>query len=168
MTEITTYLALGTNLGYKKKNLEEAILLLNKEVGSTTKISPVYTAVSMGFEGFDFYNCCIEFQTCLKPLELLDKCKAIEQKMGRVKTISEGYENRVIDIDIIFYSNEVFHSKLLNIPHKEALNRSFVLCPLADIAPTFIDPVSGISIKEAASKLGNELIIAKSEIKLFG
>lgn len=160
----TTYLALGTNLGKKKKNLEQAIDMLNN-VGSVKKISKIYKYPSMGFDGYDFYNCCVELHTELSPLDLLKKCQTIEQEMGRVKTISEGYENRIIDIDIIYYGNKVYTSKELNIPHKEAMNRSFVVFPLLDISPELVDPKSGVTVKIIAEKFkGNDIEVAEEVV----
>jgi len=166
MTEIA-YLALGTNLGNKKKNLEQAISILNDEAGNVLHISRTYTSESKGFEGLDFFYCCVELHTELSPIELLHKCQDIEKRMGRVKNISIGYENRIIDIDIVYYGNKVLNSRELNIPHKEALNRSFVILPLSDIAHDFKDPLTKVTIKKAATKFLTYKDTEVSDLLLF-
>lgn len=137
----TTYLSLGTNLGNKLENLQEAIDLIDEEIGKIKKISSVYKSASWGFESDDFYNICIEVSTALNPENLLNTIAKIEQKQGRIRNSEEGYKARTIDVDILLYGNEIIISKDLIIPHKEMLKRKFVLAPLAEIAPNLIHPI---------------------------
>jgi len=87
----------------------------------------------------DFLNCVLKIATSLPPFELLNKLQKIEKQMGRKKNIKWG--PRIIDLDILFYNKKVMHTKRLTIPHKELLNRKFVLQSLAEIAPAFVHPI---------------------------
>lgn len=135
-------LSLGTNLGDKSTNLTQVIKRIESEVGVVLKQSATYGSSAMGFEGESFENMAIEIQTRLAPDALLAVILAIEIEMGRdrLKGI-EGYSNRIIDIDIIFYGDWIIESKHLIVPHPEMLKRNFVLKPLNDIAENWIHPI---------------------------
>lgn len=127
------YLSLGSNIGNRSEFLSQAIKELNsnKEI-VVTKISSVYETAPVGFLDQDnFLNIAIEIETCLDPWKLLKVNQEIENKLQRVKKIHWG--PRTIDIDIITYNDKVIENEVLNIPHKEALNRAFVLVPLEEI-----------------------------------
>ena len=95
----------------------------------------------------------VEANTQLSPEELLDACKDIEKKMGRVKTKENEYEDRLIDLDILFYGNQTVNTERLTIPHETIEERDFVIIPMAEIAPDFVHPVLGKSIKALADSL---------------
>jgi 2-amino-4-hydroxy-6-hydroxymethyldihydropteridine diphosphokinase len=137
----TTYLSLGTNLGDKLNNLQDAIFAIQKEVGEVVQISPIYQSSSWGFKADDFLNLCIELQTVLSPNALLDHLLNIEIKLGRTRLQEDGYEPRKIDIDILYYEKERIFSDRLVIPHPELPFRKFVIKPLADIAPQVYHPI---------------------------
>lgn len=129
-----TYLGLGTNLGDKTKNLKNAIDVLSKEVGEIIDHSSIYETPPWGFESNDsFYNAVILLETHLNENELLLKCQAIEKELGRIKTLSEGYESRIIDIDILLYEGVKIQTKSLTIPHLLIEQRAFVLKPLVEL-----------------------------------
>jgi len=142
----TIYVALGSNLGQKHKNLENSITKIYEKVGDVVRVSKVYETPAKGFEGNNFYNACIEVRTRLEAEHVLKSLLEIETEMGRSRNQSEGYANRVIDLDILFYEDEVINSKDLTIPHPELHHRDFVLFPLCDIAPQFLHPVKNESI----------------------
>jgi len=135
-----TYLALGSNKGDKLSYLQQAINLVFETIGSVKQISKIYKTEAIGFDGDDFFNICIKVETHLTAEELLKHTQAIESKIGRQKSTSEGYESREIDLDIILYEDLVFSNHDLVIPHKEMQNRNFVLKPLVDIAPDVKHP----------------------------
>ncbi|MCL7753756.1 2-amino-4-hydroxy-6-hydroxymethyldihydropteridine diphosphokinase [Polaribacter sp. Z022] len=137
----TTYLSLGTNQGNKLENLQKAINLIDNNIGSIIKISSIYKTPSWGFNGNDFYNICIKVTTYQNPETLLNTLLSIEKNIGRVRTSKEGYENRLIDIDILLFDEEIIFSKNLMIPHPKMLQRKFVLIPLSEIAETTIHPI---------------------------
>jgi 2-amino-4-hydroxy-6-hydroxymethyldihydropteridine diphosphokinase len=143
---MSIFIALGTNLGDKKKNLAQAISLISRQCQVTT-ISPHYLTLPEGFaQQPDFLNVVIEISTNLAPSELLSFLQTIEKEMGRTKTFLNG--PRLIDLDILFYQNKIIHQKDLTIPHPRLHQRLFVLQPLCEIAPNFIHPTLKKSIRD--------------------
>ena len=136
-----TYLSLGTNQGAKINNLQKAINLIANEVGYIQKIANIYKTPSWGFNGNSFYNTCIKVSTYLAPEALLKRVLAIEKKIGRVRGNNTGYQDRVIDIDVLLFDDEIIFSKILMVPHPKMLLRKFVLAPLDEIASTLIHPI---------------------------
>ncbi len=136
----TVYFSLGSNLGNRILQLQKAIFEIAKNVGPVTQISKVYQSPSWGFEGDNFLNICIAVTTALNPQKLLDTVLAIEISLGRVRTAEKGYQSRSIDIDILYYDQEIINTEQLEIPHPQLHLRKFVLAPLADIAPQFYHP----------------------------
>ncbi|MDH7603204.1 MAG: 2-amino-4-hydroxy-6-hydroxymethyldihydropteridine diphosphokinase, partial [Armatimonadota bacterium] len=128
--EKTVYLGLGSNLGDRAANLREAIRRLNEGNGcKVVRCSSIYESKPVGVvEQPDFLNAVVEVATALPPFRLLEYCQAIEDAMGRVRTIRWG--PRVIDIDILLYNQQSLRTDKLVIPHPEMLNRAFVLVPL--------------------------------------
>ena len=144
------FLSLGSNLGNRAQYLQHALFLLHREVGKVVKVSPLYESPAWGFSSEPFYNICAELHTDL-PLEaLLPKLHAIEARLGRVRTSqpSEGYKARTLDIDILYYDDKVVQTDTLCVPHPQLAQRRFVLQPLADIAPDFVDPIKGQTISQ--------------------
>ena len=141
------YIGIGTNLGNREKNCRKALEGL-EEIGiRVTKRSSLYETDPWGVKDQPpFINMAVETETALLPADLLEKLKAIETTMGREKTYRWG--PRVIDLDILFYDDLVVDTGSLKIPHPRLHERAFVLEPLSEIAPEFIHPVMGRSIKE--------------------
>jgi len=156
----TTYLSLGSNLGNKLKNLQQAIHLIDEKIGSIAKISSVYKTASWGFDSEDFYNICIQVSTGLNPENLIQEIGKIEVSLGRKRTTEKQYKARTIDIDVLLFDNEIIFSKELIVPHKEMLNRKFVMVPLVEIAPNLIHPIEKKRLQVCLSSC-----IDKSEIK---
>jgi 2-amino-4-hydroxy-6-hydroxymethyldihydropteridine pyrophosphokinase len=131
------YIGIGTNLGNKAKNLKQAINLLEKHVGKCHKISSFYASKPFGFDSEnDFLNAVVEIETCILPFELLRETQEIEYEIGRTKKSVNGiYQDRIIDIDILLYDNEIIDTPELKIPHPHIAERDFVLIPLKEIAP---------------------------------
>ena len=115
--------------------------MIHSTVGSVVKISPIYETPAWGFDGDNFYNCCIAVETSLKPSVLLEKLLEIETRLGRKRNEGTGYASRTVDIDILYYDREIINAEALTIPHPNLQLRRFVLKPLADIAPQFYHPV---------------------------
>ena len=135
------YLSLGTNLGDKTENLQNAIESIAEKVGDIRKISSVYQTASWGFESEDFYNCCVEVSTYHAPEKLLSILLQIESNLGRKRVDSTTYLDRNIDIDVLLFDDEIIFSKTLTVPHPKMLLRKFVLVPLVEIAPSFFHPI---------------------------
>jgi 2-amino-4-hydroxy-6-hydroxymethyldihydropteridine diphosphokinase len=131
----TVYIALGSNIGDKSKNLCRAIEEINTLIGEVTEVSSFFENEPQGFKSDNiFVNACIICKTNLNPLATLKELKNIEKKMGRKKN-NGVYKDRIIDLDIIFFDKLIYKSEKLTIPHKEYKNRSFVLIPLKELSP---------------------------------
>lgn len=137
-----TYLSLGSNQGNKLENLQQAVDLIAEKIGSVVKISSVYKTESWGFISDDFLNICIQIATSLNPEKLLKAIHEIEHSLGRTRTSEAGFKARIIDIDVLLFDTEIIFSKELIVPHKDMLNRKFVLVPLAEIAPNLMHPIT--------------------------
>jgi len=139
-------IALGTNLGNRKENLETALSALEKFVHIKQQ-SNIYESKPWGYtEQPNFLNMVIRGNSSLSPLTLLTELKNLEATLGRKPNFRYG--PRLIDLDIIFYGQEVVESKQLTIPHPHYLKRDFVLLPLCEIAPNFIPAAQNKTILE--------------------
>lgn len=150
------FIGLGTNLGDKKNNLEQAITLM-KQKCKILKQSKLYETEPVGYKDQDwFLNCVVEIETELDPLELFDFLQSIEKEMKRIKTVKDG--PRVIDLDILFYEDQVINHENLIIPHPRLHERLFVLIPMSDINPNFNHPTFGETIKELRDECNDQKI----------
>jgi len=142
-----TYLGIGTNLGDRKNNLNEALALIEEHIGSIVKSSAIYETEPWGFQSRDYFlNMVMEVETKLRPSGLLGRILMVEANMGRLRD-EKGYSSRIIDIDILFYGNMKFEKKTLVIPHPRLHERRFVLVPLCDLVPDLVHPVLGKTVK---------------------
>ncbi|MGG5487896.1 2-amino-4-hydroxy-6-hydroxymethyldihydropteridine diphosphokinase [Gaetbulibacter sp. PBL-D1] len=142
------YIALGSNKGDRLKHLQDAVDLIFKQIGKVNIISKVYNTPALGFESDDFLNTCLLIETSLEAQDVLQQLLQIETQLGRLRTENSGYEARTIDLDVLFFNDEIIESKDLVVPHKELHKRKFVLQPLFDIAPKYQHPVYQKSITE--------------------
>ena len=145
------YLSIGSNKGNRYSFIKEALRLIHKDIGEVILISKIYETKSWGFQSDDFLNLCILIKSELIPAELIIKLKNLEERIGRERN-NEKIEAREIDIDILFYSDEIVNQKDLIIPHQRLHLRNFVLYPLNDIAADFIHPI----LLKSVNKLLNE------------
>jgi 2-amino-4-hydroxy-6-hydroxymethyldihydropteridine diphosphokinase len=135
------YLGIGTNLGNRERNLEEAIAKIRECVGSVLMSSSIYETEPWGFRSEnDFLNIVVMVETTLTPSGLLGKLLIIESLLGRVRG-EKHYESRQIDIDILFYDDLVIDEISLKVPHPLLYTRRFVLIPLCEIDPAIVHPV---------------------------
>ena len=146
MMDHTVYLALGSNLGNRLANLKNAISNLTPQM-DVKKKSPVYETPPWGYaDQPPFLNQCVMAETYLDPESLLAHLKRLETVLGREPSFENG--PRLIDIDILFYDDEIIDSPPLVVPHPRMHTRGFVLVPLNDIAPDLVHPVLGKPVSE--------------------
>ncbi|MBC5633453.1 2-amino-4-hydroxy-6-hydroxymethyldihydropteridine diphosphokinase [Parabacteroides hominis] len=136
------YLGLGTNIGNKRRNMITAAALLAERVGDVLALSGFYETEPWGFESENFFlNAAVKLKTSFSPLELLQITQQIEKELGRAEKSNGVYHDRIIDIDILLYDDEVLQTPELTLPHPLMLERKFVMDPLAEIAPFVVHPV---------------------------
>ena len=158
---IKLYLLLGGNLGDKKQVFEETTRLLGEQVGRITRQSHIYETEPWGFESSDlFWNQALELSVSISAEEVLDKTQQIEQQLGRTQKANQ-YDSRIIDIDILFYGDQVISLENLNIPHPRIQERKFVLVPLNEIAPDLQHPVLQKSIAQLLLECPDQLKVQR-------
>ena len=133
------YLQLGSNLGDRLSILNTAVSKISTQVGDLLLLSEIYQSSPWGVEGQgDFLNQVILIESSYSAKLILEIILNIEKELGRVRI--EKWGERVIDIDILFYNDEIIEASDLCVPHKYISKRKFVLLPLNEIAPNFIHP----------------------------
>ena len=148
---VQAYLGLGSNMGNRQKNLEKALDLLSQRL-QVSQVSSIYDTEPVGnINQPRFLNLVCQVYTKLAPMELLALTKGIELKLGR--TSGKSNAPRPIDIDILFYGDQVIETPELVIPHPRLTERAFVLIPLAEIAPELAHPVMGKTVLELKKTL---------------
>ncbi len=143
------FLILGSNKGDRHSNLSKALERIKPLFSKNYTLSGLYESEPWGFDSQTwFLNIALRGETSLDPKVLLKELLFIEKELGRVRIPgSIGYESREIDIDIVFYSDFIIDTPDLVVPHPRMAQRLFVLVPLCEIAPAFIHPVLGKSIR---------------------
>jgi 2-amino-4-hydroxy-6-hydroxymethyldihydropteridine diphosphokinase len=134
-------LSIGSNQGNRLENIQKCIQLIQLEMGTVFSVSKLYESPSWGFESDSFYNCAIAIHTHKSAQKLLTGLLKIEKKLGRIRSSLEGYQPRIIDIDIISFENEIINTATLVVPHPQMQKRLFVLIPMNDLQLEFIHPV---------------------------
>ncbi|XRD25260.1 2-amino-4-hydroxy-6-hydroxymethyldihydropteridine diphosphokinase [Lysinibacillus fusiformis] len=129
------YLSIGTNIGERYENLQQAVALLReKENIEVVRVSSVYETAAVGYtDQADFLNIAVHLKTDASSTEMLKICQSIEQELGRVREFRWG--PRIIDLDILLYNQETIETENLLVPHPRMYERAFVLVPLVEITP---------------------------------
>jgi len=158
------YLGLGTNVGNKKSNLKRTVAKFKENKNFTNiKISSIYETKPYGeIEQDNFLNAVIYLETSFSLNELFVFTKKLEKEIGRIKR--ENWGPREIDIDILLYNSLIYKDERITIPHKDLLNRDFVLVPLLEIDDTIIHPEEKKEIKQFLSELTDQYIVKKIQM----
>lgn len=155
------YLLLGSNLGNRNELINAALEQIELCIGRVFSTSSFYETEAWGKEDQpSFLNVAVGVKTVLSPLEVLEMALEIELRLGRVR--HEKWGERLIDIDVIFYGNEVVDmGERLQIPHPQMQYRKFVLEPMAEIASKYVHPVLLLNISEILERLNDNLSVSK-------
>lgn len=157
------YLLLGGNMGDKRWIFDQATTLLGERIGEITRQSSVYETEPWGFNSSNmFWNQVLELQVDIAAPKVLQRTLQIEQELGRTRK-SNQYDSRVIDIDILFYDDQVIEMPELVIPHPRIQERKFVLVPLNEIIPEMVHPVLQKSIHQLLAECPDSLKVEKVE-----
>lgn len=152
----TVYLITGSNIGDRRKNLQSAAKFISERIGTIEKISKMYETEAWGISDQPaFYNQVLVLKTNLTAQKVLDVILMIEEEMGRKRTTKNAA--RIIDIDILFFNNDIVNEQNLVIPHSQIENRRFVLLPLNEVAPQMIHPFSKKTMAELLSLTADQL-----------
>ena len=141
----TVFLGLGSNES-PEENLRLAISELRSRYGDLV-VSSVYQSSAVGFEGADFLNLVVGLQTNVAPLDICNEIEIIHNLAGRVRG-SDKWGSRTLDIDLLLYNDLVQDERPVRVPREDILQFSFVLCPLAEIAPDQVHPETGKTFHE--------------------
>ena len=147
---VNVYVGLGTNLGDKERHINDAVQQIKERIGEQVSLSALYATAPWGFTSDNgFLNAVLCIETEFPPLEVLQITQQIERDLGRAtKSVDGLYVDRVIDIDLLLYGNQVFETERLVIPHPLMTQRRFVMEPLAEIAPQLQHPLFKKNMQE--------------------
>jgi 2-amino-4-hydroxy-6-hydroxymethyldihydropteridine diphosphokinase len=167
MNNIVVYLGLGSSLGDREQNLQDALTRLHCEAVEVVRVSPIYESPHLGLKPGDetryppHLNCVAEIHTSLTAEELLTRLRAAEEQGGRQRT--EKWSPRTIDLDILLFGQTALHTDALTIPHPGLTHRAFVVLPLLDLAPDLVLP-DGTPLADIAAspEIQNQTITKRS------
>lgn len=168
----TTFFSIGSNVGNRLEHLQKAVDELGEKVGHVVRLSSVYRSSSWGYQGGEYLNMCVEVSTALSPELVLVKILQIESSLGRNrnerrnKKAKEEYEDRILDIDLLLFEDEIIFYNDLKVPHPRMLDRKFVLLPLNEIAPQFIHPIAKKSIQSCLENCPDEGSVEKIDQRI--
>jgi len=155
-----SYLLIGGNEGDRVGSMARARAQIEKAAGPIRRQSSLYETAAWGkTDQPDFVNQALSVETKLDAPALLQMLLHVETQLGRVRT--ERYGSRIIDIDILFFNDAIIRQPGLVIPHPELQNRRFALAPLEEIAPAYVHPVLGVSVRELLINCTDPLAVKK-------
>lgn len=161
------FLSLGSNQGDRLYYLQQAVDLISDRMGDIYQISSVYETPAWGFQANHFLNAVLWVTTSLTPEAVIEQALNIEKKLGRTRTNQPGYQDRTLDVDILFYEDLIIHTPSLTIPHPRLHLRHFVLVPLQEIAPHWIHPEFNKSVKQLLEESAEESQITLTQWQLY-
>lgn len=149
-------LSIGSNQGNRLEAVKQCIALIHQEIGTVIQLSRVYETAAWGFDSDAFYNCALVLHTTHSAHQVLLKALEIEQKLGRIRKNTSGYQSRVIDIDMIAFDEEIIKTETLQVPHPLMQDRKFVLLPFQDLKMNWTHPIFHKSISELMEACSDE------------
>lgn len=161
------YIAFGSNLGNRERNIREALRRLQMQDGVfLTRVSPVYECEAEGFRepAPPFLNGVVELEVNCSAKDLLAILLGIEKELGRIRSENTAYQSRPIDLDLLLMGDAIIQEPNLTVPHPRMAQRGFVLRPLADLNSGELIPGENRSIQEALDRLGPLETIRPTEI----
>lgn len=155
------FLGIGGNLGDRIGNLHQAIEQLSQKISVPKNVSSIYLSEPWGFTHAKYFtNIVAEFETTLSADEVLTIAFEVEANLKRTRS-GNGYEGRTMDIDVLFFNEDIFCTERLTVPHPHICNRLFVLLPMAEIAPDFVHPQNKKTILQLVDLCNDEGKIRK-------
>lgn len=157
------YLSLGSNLGDRRANIHRALVQLEAQGVRRVRVSSLYKTEPVGYKAQPwFLNCVAEVETDLMPLQLVQRCRAVERKLGRRLGPRGG--PRLIDVDILLYENAVVRSAEVTIPHPRMAERRFVLVPLGELAAQARHPVTQQTVADMLHETPDQSQVVKLKV----
>ncbi|MCT4614408.1 MAG: 2-amino-4-hydroxy-6-hydroxymethyldihydropteridine diphosphokinase [Marinifilaceae bacterium] len=156
------FFLLGGNQSDRNGILTQSIAMIDREIGKVCSESSIYETDAWGFDCNDkFLNKVVVINTDFTPHEVLSKAQAIENRLGRIRKKDARYSSRTIDIDILFYDNEIINTKDLQIPHPRIQERNFALIPLLELDRNYLHPTLKKSIEQLLTECKDSLDVRK-------
>lgn len=168
MEALTVFISIGSNLGQRFAMLQHAIQSVNEHIGTIVAQSSVFETEPWGFQAaHPFLNQVIAVKTSLPAHEVMRLLLTIEAAAGRKRDAqAAGYQSRTLDLDILYFDEQIIHEESLIIPHPRLHMRKFVLLPLCEIAPEFMHPVLKQSNRSLLANLSDETAVVPYPIDL--
>ncbi|MCI9843200.1 2-amino-4-hydroxy-6-hydroxymethyldihydropteridine diphosphokinase [Flavobacterium pectinovorum] len=141
-------LSIGSNQGNRLENIESCINLIHQEVGTVILVSKLYETPAWGFESDAFYNCALLLHSSSSAQKILSQVLKVEKQLGRIRSGQQGYQSRIIDVDLIVFDDQIIESEKLQIPHPLMQNRKFVLLPMQDLKLNWKHPIFQKTVSE--------------------
>lgn len=151
-------LSIGSNQGSRLENIQKCIDLIHENVGAVIQVSKLYETPAWGFESDAFYNCALLLHTNSSAQKILNQVLKVEKELGRIRLNQEGYQSRIIDVDLIAFDDKVIDTEKLQVPHPLMQNRNFVLLPMQDLKLDWKHPVLQKTIPELIAVTPDESV----------
>ncbi len=141
-------LSIGSNQGSRLENIQNCIDLIHQNVGAVIQVSKLYETPAWGFESDAFYNCALLLHSNSSAQKVLNQILKVEKELGRIRLNQEGYQSRIIDVDLIAFDDQIIDTEKLQVPHPLMQNRNFVLLPMQDLKLNWKHPILQKTISE--------------------
>jgi 2-amino-4-hydroxy-6-hydroxymethyldihydropteridine diphosphokinase len=154
----TIAIGIGTNQGDRILSVSIVLKKMLHHGLKIIKVSSLYESEAVGYQSDNlFINAVVKVETQLNPFEVLEILMGIEEEMGRIR-LQEGYSDRPMDLDILAVGKEIIDTENLQVPHPRIINRAFVLVPLLEVWPEWVNPQTGVSIETMAKQVQNQIV----------